>query len=264
MSREILINPPAYIDRVQRMKYGAVQALTGMAEIAWADLVQLTTQIAETNDDATRDLSINHRALMLAWSIVDQADLLRHLIASEKGNLDLPEVAKFLAAAEPVKDVRNWMRHIPQRVKAYQSKKEPMPPVLGALSFATVVRASANLSHGALINRSDVIEFHTIVLLNTSFERAARLEGEPVLYDAFKVPVDHFVLQAFGILLPIGEIVALMGGLCDALAAALDTWVETKIAEAHTKGLDVAQFSQPAYPPGMNYRAVAKSNKSEP
>lgn len=256
------MNPPSIIDPDQRVKFGAVQALTGMAEIALADLEKLASKRIDQKYDSSNDLSNNHRALMLAWSIVDQADLLRHLITSEEGIKNLPETTKFLVAAQKVQEVRNWMRHIPQRTSAYRTKKEPMPPVLGALSFTAVIKARTNLKHGNVVSLSDTVEYHTIVLLNTSIERATSLKGEPVPFDSFRIPVDHFVLQAFGVLLPLSNIVALMGSFCDALATSVEVWVADRISELSTQGHDATLLNKPAHAVGYNYRMIAKFNES--
>ncbi|WP_027533832.1 hypothetical protein [Bradyrhizobium sp. WSM3983] len=258
MSRETLINPPRLINVDQRVKYGAVQALTGMAETALADLEQLASQMIGESNDSTRDLVNHHRALMLAWSIVDQADLLRHLIASEGNKIDLPEKTQFLAAASDVQKVRNWMRHIPQRIDAFKAMKEPMPPILGALSFATVVRASIDLKAGACVDDRHVLEYHAVILINTALERSVQLKGAPMPFRQFRIPVDHFVLQAFGVLLPLGDIVALMSKFCDALAAGVDRWLDEQRAEMSASATDVSEMFDPQFGPGHIYRMIAK------
>jgi len=258
LSRETLINPPRLINVDQRVKYGAVQALTGMAETALADLEQLASQMIGENNDSTRDLVNHHRALMLAWSIVDQADLLRHIIASEGNRIDLLEKTQFLAAASDVQKVRNWMRHIPQRIDAYKAMKEPMPPILGALSFATVVRASTDLKAGACVDDHHVLEYHAVILMNTALERSVQLAAAPVPFKQFRIPVDHFVLQAFGVSLPLNDIVALMSKFCDALAAAVDRLLDAERAKMSSNGTDVSETFEPQFGRTHTFRITAK------
>lgn len=257
MSRNVLKNPPRLIDPSQRIKYGAVHGIVGMAECAYRDLRLLLADVAENDCDKERDELKDHRAMMLAWSIVDQADLLRHLITSESKNIDLREKGQFLAVVRPVTQVRNWMRHIPQRVMAYRDQKERMPPVLGALSFVKLVRASVPFTDGQTIDGDNCIEYHTIIMTNTPMERSAKLEGEPIPYTQFRAPIDHIVLQAFGSNIPIDEVVSGMSLFASALARAVERWLEQKLQELKSEGRDVDTISQPAFESG-NYRMVAK------
>ncbi len=257
MTRTILKSPPRLIDPNQRIKYGAIQAIVGMAECALSDLRELLESVIEASQDVERDQTIDNRALLLAWSIIDQADLLRHLVESEREKIQISEKVIFLETVRGATEVRNWMRHIPQRIAAYNRKKKPMPPVLGALSFTTVVRATAPFERGDQIDAEECLEYHTVIVANTSMERNAVLEGEPIPYSTFKTPIDHIVLQAFGSMIPLEEIVLAMSRFADAFSAGVARWVDGKLAELEADGHDKASYSQPVLEDG-NYRMIAK------
>lgn len=258
MSREILVNPPQIIPVDQRVKYNTIVALTEMAEIALADIYTLAAELADQRHDARNDRMNRNRLITLAWSVVDQADLLRHLVLSEKEKIDLQEARDFLAVAKVVQEVRNWMRHIPQRVDAYVKANQPMPPALGALSFAMPVRARVPLTEGAEIMDADIIEYHTVVILNASVQRDVGFEGEPVKYERFKVPLDHFFLQAYGHSVPLDAVVSAMSRLSDALAAGVAKWLEQVRFDASNTDGGLEPFDKPAFQPGDVYRMVAK------
>jgi len=258
LSRNILRNPPRVIDTDQRIKYGAIHAIVVMAESAFADLTKLLAGMLDETNDATPNVEDINRALMLAWSIVDQADLLRHLINSESHRIKIEEKMAFVSATTDVQKVRNWMRHIPQRIKNYRAGSFPVPPILGALSFTTVVRARVPLMVGNVVQDADCVEYHTVILVNTAIERATQLEGNPIPFHSFRFPIDHIVLQAFGILLPLEPLVTLMGKFADGLASSVQRWLDGKMLELAEQGADTSDLTKPAYDEGDVFRMIAR------
>lgn len=258
LSRDILISPPRLIDPAQRIKYGAILGLTEMAETAFKDLRELAIALAAPKKDGAEDPAARHRALTLAWSIVDQADLLRELIISEGSNISLAEAERFLNLADPIRDMRNWLRHIPQRVGNYLAASRPVPPVLGALSFTVLCRWEGGMEND-VVSEAAVLEYHTVVLINTSFERDGGFEGEPIKYERFRHPVDHFVLQAFGRVLPLDSVVEAISAFCDAFAAGVTRWVESKIEEMRSEEQGIEFAGTPLYEHGAAiYRMIAR------
>ncbi len=258
MSRKLLVNPPRLIAPDQRIKYGALQSIVAMAECAFADLKPLLEGMADRTNDAMPDKGEIDRALMLAWSIVDQADLLRHLIDSEGDRITIKEKTEFMEAVKDVQSARNWMRHIPQRIEGYQSANKPMPPILGALSFAVVIRATVPLSSGVVIMPDDCIEYHTIVLLNTAIERDVQLQGEPFKYKSFRTPIDHIVLQAFGLIIPLEPLIGQMGRLADAMAVGVQRWIDKVTTEYSGRLDELFELMKPAFAVGNVYRMIAR------
>jgi len=257
--RQILVEPPRVIAPDQRIKYGAIAATVRMAEVAFADLYAEAAKYAEVAAIENRDqLEARMRCLNLAWSIVDQADLLRQLITSEGRAIQLKEAHDFLSEAEKVREVRNWMRHLPQRVAAYLKRKEALPPALGALSFTVLKRVRPGLQISGTINDADVIEYQTFVLPSAAFERGAKLEGVPEPYTVFKCPVDHFYLQAFGYHLNLERIVQAMTAFCDSLAEGVVHFLEGKIAELKVTGEYHPDLEKIALEHGWLYTMVAK------
>jgi hypothetical protein len=229
-----------------------------MAEVAFFDLRTLAVRIAGPEKDKTDDPADRHRALALAWSIVDQADLLRDLIVSETGNVSLEAAETFLDLARPIRDVRNWMRHIPQRVGNYLTLKQAVPPILGAVSFTALRRWIGELENDGVPD-AQVIEYHAIVLVNTRFERDGAFEGEPIKYERFRVPVDHFVLQAFGFIIHLDLIVSAMSALCDAFGASVGRWADQKIKDLIREGGVAENAEAPMSEHGAGtYRMVAR------
>jgi hypothetical protein len=263
MTRTILINPPRSIDPKQRVKYGAAAALTRMAELAFEDLKSIASTIIIEKDNGSYDnQDARMRAINLAWSIVDQADLLRHLIESEGLAIQISEAKAFLDEVAAVKDVRNWMRHLPQRVDGFLSKKNPQPPVLGALSFCAVKSSRIYLADLDEIGGEDVNEYETVVLLSTAFERSHLLEGEPEKYIKFKLPVDHFFLQAHGKNISLDRLVLAMTNFCDALARGVVRFFTQKIDQVKKEGKYVSGMEDPLFPPGQTYVMSAKRDTS--
>lgn len=156
---------------------------------------------------------IRAKMFALAWTIVDQADLLRQLVRSEGRNIDLPSAKAFLAGAEVARRLRNWMDHLPSRLDAYIAKKGAMPPSHGAISFAAISPETLALGGGEPVRSEDVAEFRTVVITSTSSNRETKLEGEPYPYASYSDTIDHFVLQAFDDLFRLDEIVALAGAM---------------------------------------------------
>jgi hypothetical protein len=258
-SRSILLNPPRIIDRAQRVKYGAMAAIVEMAESAFVDLKSTAITYAQRGKEPLSDDSnLRMKALNLAWSIVDQADLLRHTIKSEGQQIQLQEANDFLKIAEPIQEVRNWMRHLPQRIEGYLKRKEALPPALGALSFAVVRRTRPGVPISGEVADADIMEFHTLVLVSASFQRGLRLEGVPEPYASFKTPVDHFYLQAFGQHLNLERIVASMSAFCDSLAMGVRRYVDQKLKELKAAGMYRAELEQPEFQPGALYTMTAK------
>lgn len=256
-NRSILKNPPRVIDPDQRIKFGAIQALVGMAECGFDELRSHLALIALEDADKERTEQKDHRAMLLAWSIVDQADLLRHLISSEDESIQISEKDMFFEKIAVASQVRNWMRHIPQRVSGYRQRKQAMPPVLGVISFTHVVRASVPYATGDVIYDHQCLEYHTIILGNTAMERSAEILGEPTPYSSFKTPIDHVYLQAFGSVISLSEVVEVMGKFADALALAVQRWLDAKLAELSSQGIDTTSLTKPAIEPG-NLRMVAR------
>jgi len=149
----------------------------------------------------------------LAWTIVDQADLLRQLVKSEGRNIDLGSAKAFLDYAETARRLRNWMDHLPGRLGAYIAKKGGMPPSHGAISFAVISPETLALGHGGPVRSEHVAEFRTVVITSTSSNRETKLQGEPYPYTSYSDTIDHLVLQAFDELFRIDEIVALAGAM---------------------------------------------------
>jgi len=258
LSRDLLRQLPCVIDADQRLKYGVVQAMVEMAECALSALMIHLEGFGEAEQDAKPDIQKINHSMMLAWSIIDQADLLRHLIESESDAILIREKGPFLKVAADVKKARNWMRHIPQRVADYRKKSEAMPPILGALSFTKIVNATVPLERGKVISESHCLEYHAIVLVNTALERDTQFDGEPIQYKEFKVPIDNIVLQAFGIALPLKPLVQSMGAFADALGASIQRWLDNDMPRTLPQHVSLAAALKPAMVSGDIYRMVAR------
>jgi hypothetical protein len=253
-ARDMLRAPPRMIDPLQRVKYTTISALTEMAEVAFEDIRELAQQYVDQSDDANDNYRNNCRLMSLAWSVIDQADLLRHLISSEGEAIQISEAAAFQEIAKDFNDVRVWMRHIPQRVEGYLQRRQPVPPILGALSFSFPVRVANRTPLEMIVPSDRVIEFHTVVVTNTSFERQGGFSGEPISFQEFRYPVDHFYLQAFGKNISLEQVVSSMRKFATAMASGIAQFVQTT-KEAY--GLDDDQQT-PAYESDGTYRMIAK------
>lgn len=241
MGREFLVNAPLFVEQRQRISYESIALATQIIEINFADLVELSQRCFHRNPQAPEFDSMDRaRLFSLAWSIVDQVDLLRQLVHFERRNIDLVSARAFMEAATVANTLRNWMDHLPGRISAYIEKKKKMPPAHGALSF-TFVSPDLVSRDGGPVPVADVPEYRAVVVLSTSMHRALQVEGEPIRYNEFEVPFDHFVLQAFGEHLSLSKIVALASAFCDDLGARVELFCLSKadeIAAATGQALD--------------------------
>lgn len=231
MPRENLTHPSRLLQQDQRIKFGAIQAVVAMAECALSDLFTLLQSMKHREFDSDPNEKIINRAFTLAWSIVDQADLLRQIVESEKDRIKIKEKRDFFESSNEIRVIRNWMRHIPQKIKEYRSKKNPMPPILGAISFVYIRKNHSDGQIWAKLISSEKFEYDIVVIWNTAAERSAKFEGSEVDFESFNSPIGHICLQAYGTLVPLEKIVHSMSKFADALNASVQAFVSTSINE---------------------------------
>lgn len=223
--REILWTMPMFIDQGQRIRYESIALTTEIMEINLANLHSLARARADECPD-NPPFTRQERALMfsLAWGIVDQADLLRQFIRADGGKIDLASGQAFLRTAETVRKLRNWMDHLPQRIAGYVRQDGPLPPAHGALSFTYIdPEVAADVAAGRPMKR-----YRAVVLTSTAMQRDLKVEGEPFEYQKFDIPTDHFVLQGFGHLLALVELVGQATAFCDELAKEAEAFCRTQ------------------------------------
>jgi hypothetical protein len=227
-SRRILRRVPLFVKPAQRIRYESIALATEIMELNLAAIRSLAeAKTLENPDDPPFSIAEISRSISLAWSIVDQADLLRQLIKAEGKDLDLDSASTFTALCGTVRTLRNWMDHLPQRIASYIAQKGKLPPAHGALSFTYIEREVAEASaRGEKLRR-----FRTIVLLSTAMQRDLQVEGVPYEYESFEVPTDHFVLQAFGEHLRLVTLVRSASAFCDDLADRVEKFCKTKAEE---------------------------------
>jgi len=203
---------PLFLSVRQRIIFEGIGLATDVMTQSRSELLALARSGVDISlDNPKYDSGVRTKMFALAWTIVDQADLLRQLVISEGDNIDLASAKAFLTYAQGAQRLRNWMDHLPGRLDAYIAKKGGMPPSHGAISFAVISAETMALGLGGPVRSEEVAEFRTVVITSTSSNRETKLEGEPHPYTSYSDTIDHLVLQAFGELFRIDEIAALAG-----------------------------------------------------
>ncbi|MNS99735.1 hypothetical protein D3C72_1341470 [compost metagenome] len=209
---------PAAFEVGQRIRYEAMALCVEIIELNFAQIRDISRRIAASGMPPKIPRATRTQLISLAWSIVDQADILRLLVQAEGAHLDTAQSRAFLDIAGVARDLRNWMDHLPGRLDGYIKQAQFLPPTHGALSFTVVEPEDAE----AAIASGKLRQYRTIVILSAAAHRPMQVEGAPHEYVKFEVPTDHFVLQAFGLFLDLGRISKIAGEFCDSLGVAVE------------------------------------------
>jgi hypothetical protein len=126
---------PQAIDLEQRLVWEAAGWAIQMMGLSYDRLKTAASNIDVASTDYPTSLATEMFAC--CWSIIDQCHMLRKLLERV---FVLPdgEVAQFIKKFETVTFIRNVMDHLPQNINNVANKKQPIPPIFGALSFCSV------------------------------------------------------------------------------------------------------------------------------
>lgn len=241
--RRILYRMPAAFDVRQRIRYEAMALCTEIIELNFTQIRDISRRIAASGMPPNIPRPTRTQLISLAWSIVDQADILRLLVQAEGSHLDTAQSRAFLSVADIARNLRNWMDHLPGRLDGYIKQAQFLPPTHGALSFTVVEPQDAE----AAIASGQLRQYRTIVILSAAAHRPMQVEGAPHDYTKFDVPTDHFVLQAFGLFLDLGRLTKFAGEFCDSLGIAVEGIVLTAASsdDAKRSGYSPEEFLKP-------------------
>lgn len=226
----------------QRIKYEAIAISTEMMGMMHQTIYDIARNCFDRDPEQFRFTGPERRTLIaMAWGIVDQADMVRQIVYTERNHIDMATAREFMSEAATAQNLRNWMDHLPGRLKQYLDMKKPMPPPHGALSFAAV------RPEDAAVAGENQCSYRTVVVLGASRQRDLSIEGVPVSYERINVPLDHFVLQAFDQRLSLTKIVTLATAFCHALSTELEIQLRTEAERlARESGDSVESHMKPS------------------
>jgi hypothetical protein len=126
---------PQAIDLEQRLILEGVGWAIQMLSLSYDKLKAAASRV----DVASNTYPTSQATEMFAccWSIIDQCHMLRKLLERMNpitGGL----AATFIEKSEAATLIRNAMDHLHQKIQNIANKKDPMPPLFGALSFAVI------------------------------------------------------------------------------------------------------------------------------
>lgn len=181
---------PTIVESSMRMRIDALIYSADAISINWNRLRNMAISVGEDID------KINHlqRAEMLstAWSIVDELDAIRQLVhglINPEDNVG-PFTQRLIKECEPVRALRNKMRHLSGNLRNLSQSKQNRSPLLGALSWFWCPHIQQGKGCSIVI-QSGMLHGQNIA----GFANPTNRDIVP--------PVDLFMLNAFGIVLEI-------------------------------------------------------------
>jgi hypothetical protein len=126
---------PLAINLEQRLVWEGTGWAIQMMALSYEKLKIAASQVDATSGNYPTRLATEMFAC--CWSIIDQCHMLRKLLERVSSDPD-GKAVKFIQKFEAVSFMRNAMDHFHQNIKNMANKKDPIPPIFGALSFCLV------------------------------------------------------------------------------------------------------------------------------
>jgi hypothetical protein len=146
------------------------------------------------------------RLISLAWSMIDQADLLRQLIDKEKTRVELSTIPTLMEDSKLIRDLRNIMDHFPGQSNNYYAKKKAMPPSHGVIAFNLISKQLFESFDSKPIKMDDVDNYKVALIFSTGIHKDLNLQSDPFPNHHFSDYVSNFSMQAFGIVISLGAL----------------------------------------------------------
>jgi hypothetical protein len=149
---------PEGMNLEQRLILEGIGWAIQMLSLSYDKLKAAASQVDVTSD--TYPTSQATEMFACCWSIVDQCHMLRNLLERMNPATD-GLIATFIEKFEAATLIRNAMDHLHQKISNIAKKKDPMPPLFGALCFAVISNEDISDSGTGLV----VIKGGTLVVL---------------------------------------------------------------------------------------------------
>src|SRR5665213_898657 len=127
---------PLALDLEQRLVWEGAGWAIRMIDLSFERLREAAARVDATTE-MTYPTAMAAEMFSCCWSIVDQCHMLRNLLERVYANTNTKQAA-FTKKFEAATSMRNAMDHLHQNIKNVSTKKAPMPPIFGALSFCVV------------------------------------------------------------------------------------------------------------------------------
>ena len=134
---------PLAIDLRQRLIWEGAGWAIQMIALSYDKLKAVASQVDPTSGQYPTSLAPEMFAC--CWSIVDQCHMLRKIL-ERVPLLSDGLAAKFIEKFKSVTFIRNAMDHLHQNINNVASKKDPIAPIFGALSFCAIANDDVSSS----------------------------------------------------------------------------------------------------------------------
>lgn len=181
-----------------------------------------------------------------AWSILDNLDTARQVLATLWGGKKGSNTHALFAALENVRKLRNWRDHLDQRMQAILRSSGKRAPVFGVLSYCYVASDECTVVGGQVV----VSRARIITVCAGASSPGEELPMVNPVGKPFYPPIDHLLLSAFDVRLELGALVGLYADFIRHQDVQLEVSLAAKLsAHAEASGTPIEQLWQhhPSY-----------------